>query len=143
MILIDQEQTVIFLCSIEHTLRKPAFAEHAEENIVSRKCLMNFCCVAHLFFQRKVYRCIHRLGVKLAFSGKHLLVLMVYGYHIYFCIAVKIIQPLRADVGRYKRNRSVSAQIGKDVPADVLIHKCHKFLYEILVDLIQHNLRVV
>ncbi len=103
MILVDQEQTVIFLCSIEHALRKPAFAEHAEENIVSRKCLMNFRSAVNLFFQRKIYRRIHRLRMKLTFSGKHLLVLMVYGYHIYFCIAVKIIQPIRADAGRYKK----------------------------------------
>lgn len=67
---------------------------------------------------------------------------MVYGYHIYFCIAVKI-SANTTDAGRVQKDRSVSAQIGKDVPADVLIHKCHKFLYEILVDFIQHNLRVV
>ena len=104
---------------------------------------MNFRSAVNLFFQRKIYRRIHRLRMKLTFSGKYLLVLMVYGDHIYFCIAVKIIQPIRADAGRYKRNRSVSAQIGKDISADILIRKCHKFLYKILVDLVQHDLRVI
>ena len=59
MTLIDQEQPCIFFCNIKHTLGKAAFAEHAEDNIISRKCLANFSSAINLLLQGKIDRRIH------------------------------------------------------------------------------------
>ena len=52
-------------------------------------------------------------------------------------ISVKIIQPIRADAGRGKRHRTFLAELCKNVLADVLISKCHEFLNEVLLELVQ------
>ena len=49
----DQEQPGVFFCSIKHTLRKAAFTEHSENNIIPRKCLANFNRTINLFFNAK------------------------------------------------------------------------------------------
>ena len=59
MLLINQEDTGVFFGNIKHTLRKTAFAEQAEDNIIPRICLTNFSCTINFLFQGEIYGSIH------------------------------------------------------------------------------------
>lgn len=56
------------------------------------------------------------------------LVLIVYCHYINLCITVIIIQPVRTDTGRNKRNFFLFAYTCKYILTYVLICKCHEFL---------------
>ncbi len=71
MILMDQEQPGGFFCRIKHTLRKAAFAEHSEDNVIPGKCPADFSSTVNLLLQRKIHRRIHRLCMVFTFSRKY------------------------------------------------------------------------
>lgn len=104
-------------------------------------------CGSHLhwklFLQCKIHRGIYRLAMIFTFTGKYPLILLVYCHHINLRITVKIIQPIRADTGRGKGYCTVFAEFCKDVLADVLISKRHKFSNEVLLNLVQNDLHIV
>ena len=79
----------------------------------------------------------------LTLSGKYPLVLIVYCHYINLCITVIIIQPIRTDTGRNKRNFSLFAYTCKYILTDVLICKCHEFFNKVFSNLIQNNLHIV
>ncbi len=49
-VFINQKYLCVFLCNIQHTLCKAAFAEYTIDNPISRKSLVNFCGIINFFF---------------------------------------------------------------------------------------------
>ena len=102
MIPLKQKNVRVFAGGIQKALCETALTEYAEGNGVVRIGFANLICAGDLFLQRKIHRGIYRLIVVFSFTGKYPLVLLIHGHDINLCIAVKIIQPIRADVGRGK-----------------------------------------
>ena len=121
MIPLKQKKIRVFVGGIQQALCEAAFTEHAEDYGVVRIGFADLVCAGDLFPQRKIHRSIYRLIVVFAFTGKYPLVLLIHGHDINFGIAVKIIQPVRADAGRGKRHLTVFTELRKNILADVLI----------------------
>lgn len=143
MIPVKKKKIRIFVDGVQQALCETALTEYAEGNGVVRIGFADLARAGDLFLQRKIHRGVYRLAVVLAFTGKYPLVLLIQSHDINLCIAVKIIQTIRADAGRRKRHLTVFAELCKDVLADVLISKCHEFLDEVLLDLVQNDLHIV
>ena len=143
MLLINQEDTGVFFGNIKHTLRKTAFAEQAEQTHHTQDMPYDFQPHHQLSLSVRNIRRLNLFNMILTLSGKYPLVLIVYCHYINLCITVIIIQPIRTDTGRNKRNFSLFAYTRKYIFTDVLIRKCHEFFNKVFSNLIQNNLHIV